>query len=79
MTTRLRKQIISVDGETDKGFINNFVENQFLARDSKSYRENLKKVTPDVIFEAEYTSQIGEPHKVQIPVGVRFFWPESEL
>ena len=79
MTTRLRKQIISVDGETDKGFINNFVENQFLARDSKSYRDNLKKITPDVIFEAEYISQIGEPHKVDIPVGVRFFWPESEL
>ena len=79
MTTRLKHQIISVDGETDRKKINDFVDNQFLARDTRAYRENLKKVTPDVIFEAEYISQIGEPHKVDIPVGVRFFWPESKL
>ena len=55
------------------------VVNEFLAQDTKAYREYLKKVTPDVVFEQEYTSQIGEPHKVDIPVGVRFFWPESKL
>ena len=78
-TTRLKKQIISVDGETDKGKINNFIDNQFLAQDTRAYREYLSKVNPDVIFETEYISQIGEPHKVDIPVGVRFFWPDAEL
>ncbi len=79
LTTRLKKQIISVDGETDKSKINDFVDNQFLAKDTREYRAYLQKITPDVIFEQEYTSQIGEPHKVNIPVGVRFFWPESSL
>ena len=79
MTTRLKHQIISVDGETDRTKINDFVDNQFLARDTRAYREHIQKITPDVIFEAEYISQIGEPHKVDIPVGVRFFWPESSL
>jgi len=79
LTTRLKKQIISVDGETDKSTINNFVDNQFLAKDTREFRAYLKEVTPDVTFEQEYTSQIGEPHKVNIPVGVRFFWPESSL
>jgi len=77
LTTRLKKQIISVDGETDRGEINNFVDNQFLSQDTRAYRDNLTKISPDVIFEQEYTSQIGEPHKVNIPVGVRFFWPDS--
>ena len=79
MTTRLKHQIISVDGETDRTKINDFVDNQFLARDTRAYREHIQKITPDVIFEAEYISQIGEPHKVDIPVGVRFFWPESRI
>ncbi len=79
LTTRLKKQITSVDGNKEKPFIDNFVVNEFLAQDTKAYREYLKKVTPDVVFEQEYTSQIGEPHKVDIPVGVRFFWPESKL
>ena len=77
LTTRLKKQIISVDGETDRGEINNFVDNQFLSQDTRAYRDNLTKISPDVIFEQEYKSQIGEPHKVNIPVGVRFFWPDS--
>ena len=79
LTTRLKKQIISVDGETDRMKINDFVDNQFLARDTREFRAHLIKIQPDVTFEAEYISQIGEPHKVNIPIGVRFFWPESEL
>jgi|TARA_B100001996_G_scaffold377572_1_gene360396 hypothetical protein len=79
LTTRLKKQIISVDGETDKSKINDFVDNQFLARDTREFRKYQKQITPDIIFETEYTSQIGEPHKVNVPIGVRFFWPESEI
>ena len=79
LTTRLKKQIISVDGETDRMKINDFVDNQFLARDTREFRAHLVEISPDIKFEAEYTSQIGEPHKVNIPIGVRFFWPESEL
>ena len=35
LTTRLKKQIISVDGETDRNKINNFVDNQFLSQDTR--------------------------------------------
>ena len=79
LTTRLKKQLISVDGETDRKVINHFVDNQFLSLDTKEFRAYQIKITPDIIFEAEYISQIGEPHTVQIPIGVRFFWPESRI
>ena len=79
LTTRLKKQIIAIDGETDKKTINEFVDNQFLSRDTRAYREYVTSITPDVIFETEYISQIGEPHKVDIPIGVWFFWPESRV
>jgi len=79
LTTRLKKQIISVDGETDVMKINNFVDNEFLALDTREYRKYVESITPDVEFKLDYTSQIGEPHTVDVPMGVRFFWPDSEL
>ena len=77
LTTRLKKQIISVDGETDRQKVNEFVDNRFLALDTKEFRKYVVSIMPDINFEQEYESQIGELHTVTIPIGVRFFWPES--
>ena len=79
LTTRLKQQIISVDGDTTKKTINNFVDNQFLSLDTKEFRKHVKSITPDVDMTTEYVSGIGEPHTVDIPIGVTFFWPKSEL
>ena len=77
LTTRLKTQILSVDGETDRKTIDDFVDNQFLALDTKAFRKYSTSITPDIIFETEYESQIGELHTVTIPIGVGFFWPED--
>ena len=79
LTTRLKKQIIAVDGETDVMKINDFVDNQFLALDTREFRKYVDNITPDIDFKLEYTSQVGELHTVEVPMGVRFFWPDSEL
>lgn len=79
LTTRLKQQVVSIDGETDRKVVDDFVDNQFLAMDSKAFRNYYDKISPDVIFEADYESQIGEPHKVDIPIGVRFFWPDARI
>lgn len=77
LTTRLKKQIVSVDGEKDIKVINDFVDNQFLSLDTKAFRKYAMSVTPDIVFEYEYESQIGELHTVNIPIGVGFFWPDE--
>ena len=41
LTTRLKNMIISVDGKSDKAYINNFVDNEFLSIDSLAFREYL--------------------------------------
>ena len=79
LTTRLKYQIISVDGETEKNKISNFVDNEFLALDTRQFRKYVDSITPDINFELEYESQIGELHKVEVPMGVRFFWPDSTI
>ena len=78
VTTRLRYMIIEVDGNTEVGFINKWVTNQFLARDSRSLRNYVKKISPDVELTYMFTSDLtGESEELDIPIGVSFFYPSE--
>ena len=65
--------ITSVGGETDTKKIREFVDNVFLARDSRALREYIKEVQPDV--DLTFFPD-GSNEKVSIPVGLNFFWPD---
>tara|TARA_Y100000593_G_scaffold68691_1_gene126217 strand:- start:4061 stop:4858 length:798 start_codon:yes stop_codon:yes gene_type:complete len=78
ITTRLKKAIISVDGDADRGVVNKFVDGQFLAQDSRAFREHLAEVTPDVDMTYTYTSDFdGEEREATVPMTVEFFWPKT--
>lgn len=78
VSTRLRYMIVEIDGNTDRGFINNFVKNNLLARDSKTFRDFVKTISPDMNFKYEFTSEItGETEALDIPFGVGFFYPSE--
>ena len=46
---------------------------------SREFRYYVKSITPDVDLTFEYTSQTGDPHTVNIPIGVQFFWPDVSI
>jgi hypothetical protein len=50
--------IQEIDGNTDRGFINNFVKNNLLARDSKALREYVRTISPDYEFKVMNSPQI---------------------
>ena len=75
LTTRLRYSLTSVDGDESPSVINNFVNNM-LARDSMFLRKQMRDVTPDIKLEQEIEIG-GETVKVDIPMTVNFFWPQS--
>jgi hypothetical protein len=76
LTTRLRHTITSVDGDDSQATINGFVQ-ILLARDSMFLRKEIKRVAPDIQLEQEIEIE-GEPVKVEIPMTVGFFWPDSQ-
>jgi len=78
LTTRLKYQIQSVDGDKTQKTIDNFVDNEFLALDARAYRKYVNSITPDVEMSFEYTSQSGGSHTIDIPLGLDFFWPAAE-
>ena len=74
LTTRLKYLITSVEGKTEKKDIREFVDNYLLARDSRALREYIKEIQPDV--DLTFFPD-GESTRVNIPVGVSFFWPDA--
>ena len=77
LTTRLKHMIISVDGSSEKSYINNFVDNEFLSRDSLAFRQYLASITPDVDMNVEVVDSDGKKTEVAVPITVRFFWPSA--
>lgn len=76
VTTRLRKMILSIDGDESKGTINHYVNNQLLALDSKALRDHVKEISPDMDLSFEFTSDVtGETEVLSIPFGINFFYP----
>ena len=73
LTTRLKYIITSVDGDREKKTIREFVDNYLLARDSRALRDYIRKVQPDV--DLTFFPN-GSNSRVNIPVGIEFFWPE---
>ena len=77
LTTRLKNMILSVDGEVEQKVINNFVDNELFAVDSKSLRAHISKVVPDIDLTYEFVSEeTGEGRDMSLPMGIGFFWPE---
>jgi hypothetical protein len=76
LTTRYRYMIQSVDGKEDTKSITDFINNKFLARDTKGFREYVKNLQPDIKMEFDYTNpETGETEVRPITMGVSFFWP----
>jgi hypothetical protein len=75
VSTRLKKVITSIDGKVASAYINNFVDNEFLSRDTMAFRRHVISMTPDLDMETEVTLSNGERRKVSVPMTVTFFWP----
>ena len=78
ISTRLRYMIEEIDGNNDRGFINNFVKNNLLARDSRVLRNYIQQISPDLELKFDFTSDLtGETEALDIPLGAGFFYPSE--
>lgn len=78
VTTRLKYMVQSVDGNEDRGFITNWIQNGFLALDTKAFRKYVKQLSPDMDLKFDFTSDVtGEMEALDIPFGINFFYPSE--
>jgi len=76
LTTRLKYMITSINGDRTTKLIREFIDEAFLARDARAFREYIGKVQPDVdltFFPSSSTKSIN------LPIGINFFWPDVDL
>jgi hypothetical protein len=76
-STRLKFMITEVDGDSTKSTIRKFVDNYFLARDSRAFRAYVASIQPDV--DLTFYPEGGPEGGVDIPIGVSFLWPDAGI
>ena len=80
LTTRLKHVIQSVNGDRTQKTIREFIDNRFLARDSRAFRAYLDNIMPDIDLTFDLTFDDGAViEDVTIPIGVGFFWPDASV
>jgi hypothetical protein len=72
LSTKLKYIITSVNDDKDEKSIRDFVDNYFLAIDSRAFRTHIKEIQPDINL--NYVTDSGE--EVTIPINITFFWPD---
>ncbi len=78
LTTRMKQLITSVDGNTDVGFIRNFVEKELPSKDSLEIRKHIKKITPTIDMGYTITCEhCDSQERITVPLTAQFFWPDS--
>lgn len=78
ITTRLKRTIISIDGDEDRQAITKFVDTELLSRDSLTFRNHVKEITPDIDMAFDFTCvECSYEERVGVPMEVSFFWPHT--
>jgi hypothetical protein len=74
LTMRLDRSIVSIDGDTNKQVISEFIQ-QMPAFDSLSVRSFLIKIEPGIDTQIKVKAPSGEIVQTNVPFGPSFFWP----
>jgi len=76
ITTRLKYQILSVNGNADKSYVDKFIDNELIARDSLQLRTRIAEITPDIDLTVQVdNAEYNYSGRVMLPIGLDFFWP----
>ena len=75
LSTRLKRIITSVEGDSSPGVIRNYIDTFLLARDSRALREYIRQIQPDV--DLKFYPENGPDGGVDIPIGITFLWPDA--
>jgi len=77
MTSRMKRIIASVDGNSEKATIINFVDTELLSVDALELRKYLNSINPDINMTAIATFPDGREEEVAVEITAQFFWPAS--
>ena len=78
LTDRYVRQIMEVNGNRDKIYIQRFVSAMPI-KDSLFLREYIAAIEPGIDLSYEFTSPSGNVFEANVPMTVKLFWPNAKL
>ena len=69
--------LLSVNGSSESKDIRDFVNNYFLAKDARAFRQYYNELSPDVDMKITLITSEGGEEDVDLPIGINFFWPDA--
>ena len=79
VSTRMKHMITSINGDSERKTIREFVDTTLLARDARELRNHAADIQPDVDLSFDYEDIRGDLQRVDIPIEVSFFWPDAGI
>jgi len=78
LTTRLKHQIVAINGNRDQKAIRDFVDTELFAQDSLALRTEMREQAPDVLTKFNFDCEsCGYTETVDMPIDTGFFWPST--
>ena len=77
ITSRMKRIITSIDGNSEQAAVSNFVDNEFLSMDSLELRKHMVQITPDVNLTTTAKFDDGREEEVAVEITAQFFWPTA--
>ena len=75
VTSRLKHQILSVNGNYEAKDVREFVDNYLIAKDSNPLRTYIASVSPDIDLTINFTLSSGKEIEQNLPLTAEFFFP----
>ena len=76
LSTRMKHMITSINGVTENSAVRDFVDNGFLAKDARAFREYYGKIVPGINTTISHEFADGVEEDLVIPINANFLWPD---
>jgi hypothetical protein len=73
-TMKLKAHVVDIEGKTDRGYINRFID-AMPAGDALKLRRKILEITPDLDLMYEFETKDGYKFKAPLVMGIDFFFP----
>jgi len=79
LSTRLKHMILSVNGNSERPVVRDFVDSAFLAKDARAFREYYASIVPGIDTTITHVFEDGLEEELTIPINANFLWPDFGL
>ena len=76
LSIRMKHMITSINGNSERPVVRDFVDNGFLAKDARAFREYYGKIVPGINTTISHEFADGVEEDLAIPINANFLWPD---